>query len=630
MASSSDADQRRRAADILNDRFGQLVDKEAAWKDLHRLTEDQDGVVRWSAASALGIAFPNVPDKEVAWKDLHRLTGDQDGAVRWFAASSLEDAFPNLPDKEAAWKDLHRLAGAQDKEVRGRAASALGAAFPNLPDKEAAWKDLHRLAGAQDSEVRRWAALALGAAFPKVPDKEAAWKDLHRLAGDQDSEVRRWAASALGTAFPKVPDKEAAWNDLIKLIEDQEREVRCPSYHSLGRISIFRATEDDGGFKVHLEEAIEFFKKSSEEAKYFNPAAFCLPFYRSLHSLLFTEVPREDEVQRYLAEAKEAIEASESKEVLLEAVNNLSKALQEVRAYSVDDILLRRRDLKSYTKYCFQTAECLREARAKAPLATKIIDYTLVEKSIPVLDQKIKAIFRDVEATAGALCKSTKGTDLEALGRNIYESTRGLSKVDSWIEADRRFEEIFPLLEGHCSRLPKKAQAYLKPLVESMETASLEQRFDTLKSVLLASLVQGENDDRLVKELKELLDLHLQNIEFAILNLNTSSSNARKDLYSLKTQIDVLEKEIESQGLAKKELAEALDEKDQAMIERLEKMREKMLKAVRETTQLNASKRDVETILKELDDQDKLKKRDVLGIIADLSSLAGMALSILL
>ena len=59
-------------------------------------------------------------------------------------------------------------------------------------------------------------------------------------------------------------------------------------------------------------------------------------------------------------------------------------------------------------------------------------------------------------------------------------------------------------------------------------------------------------------------------------------------------------------------------------------MREKMLKTVRETTQLNASKRDVEAILKELEGQDKLKKRDVLGIIADLSSLAGIALSILL
>ena len=198
----------------------------------------------------------------------------------------------------------------------------------------------------------------------------------------------------------------------------------------------------------------------------------------------------------------EAIKASESKEVLLEAVNNLSKALQEVKTYSIDDIIHKKRDLRSYTKYCLQSAECLREARAKAPLASKIVDYTLVEKSIPIVDQKIKALFRDVETAAGRLCKSTKGTELEAFGKDAYETTRGLNKVESWINADRYLEDIVPLLKGHCNRLPKEAQDYLKILVDSQDTASLEQRFDTLKSVLLASLVQGENDDRLVKELK--------------------------------------------------------------------------------------------------------------------------------
>jgi HJR/Mrr/RecB family endonuclease len=128
----------------------------------------------------------------------------------------------------------------------------------------------------------------------------------------------------------------------------------------------------------------------------------------------------------------------------------------------------------------------------------------------------------------------------------------------------------------------------------------------------------------------EVLDLCLQNIESAVMNMNIRTANARRDIYSLKNQIDGLQKEIEPQGLGKRELAEALDEKDRALIYRLEKMREKMLQAVRETTQLNASKRDVETILKELDNQDRLKKRDVWGIIADISSLAGMVLNTLL
>jgi len=628
----AECDVRSIAADALRWVFSQVPDKDQAWADLHRLSQDEKSDVRLIATDALRSVFDRVPDKDQAWADLHRLSQDEKSNVRSSAASSLRSVFGQVPHRDKAWADLHRLSKDENCVVRSKAAGAIGSVFNQIPNKNQAWMDLHRLAQDDESNVRLSTSQALGSAFSQVPDKDQAWMDLHQLALDENNSVRSSAAEAFGSAFSQVPNKEQAWADLRRLAQDKERDVRCTSYHSMGRISIWKAAESDDKLRMHLEEAIEFFRKSSEESlyTYTNPAAFCLPFYQSLHSLLFTEVPKECEVQKYLAEAKMAIKASESREVLLEAVNNLSKALQEVRAYSVDDILLRRRDLKSYTKYCLQTAECLREARSKAPLASKVVDYTLVEKSIPVLDQKIKALFKDVEATAGDLCKSTRGTNLEAFGRDVYESTRGLNEVESWIAADRYLEEIVPLLKGHCNRLPIEAQACLRVLVDSQDSASLEQRFDTLKSVLLASLVQGENDDRLVKELKELLDLHLQNIEFAILNLNTSSGNARKDLYNLKNQIDRLQKEIESQGLAKKELAEALDEKDQAMIDRLEKMREKMLRAVRETTQLNASKRDVETILKELDNQDLLKKRDALGIIADLSSLAGMALALFL
>ena len=522
------------------------------------------------------------------------------------------------------------MAQDEDSNVRRSAADALGSAFSQVPNKDQAWEDLHRLAQDEDKNVRWSAAHAMGSAFNLISAKDQAWEDLHRLAQDEDKNVRWSAAHAMGSAFNLISAKDQAWEDLYRLTQDNYSYVRCTSNHSLGRISILRATESDYEFRTCLEEAIEFFRRSSDEAKLFNPSSFCLPFYRSLHSLLFTEIPKDEEVQRYLSKAKEAIKTSESREVLLEAVNNLSKALQEVRAYSIEDILLRKRDLRSYTKYCLQTAECLREAREKAPLASKIIDYTLIEKSIPIVDQKIKALFKDVEAAAGRLCRSTKGTDLEAFGRDAYESTRGLNKIESWIAADQYLERIVPLLRRHCSRLPKEAQEHLKTLVDSQDTASLEMRLYALESVLLASLVQGENDDLRVKELKGLLDLRLQGVEFAIFNMKDSSGNARKELYSLKNQIDGLQREIESQGLGKKELSESLEERDRAMIDRLNKMREDMIKAIQDTARLNASKRDLEAILKEIDNQDRLKKRDVLGIITDISSLAGMALTILL
>ena len=620
---------RLRAADALASVFDQVPNKSQAQKDLHKLAQDRDKLVRWRAADALVSIFGQVPNKSQAWVDLIRLAKDEDFIVRSRPANALGKVFDQVPDKSQAQEDLHRLAQDDDDNIRSGAAYALGSAFSEIPEKDQAEEDLHRLAQDEDGYVRSRAAGALGLAFSLVPDKSQAWMDLHRLAQDEGGYVRSRAAGALGLAFSLVPDKDQAWMDLHRLAQDEDSEVRCASYHSLGRISILRATESDGDFRTHLEEAIKFFRRSSEDAEYFNPASFCLPFYQSLHSLLFTEMQREDEVQRYLAEAKEAIASSESREVLLEAVNNLSKALHEVRSYSIDDITLRKRDLRSYTRYCLKTAECLREARDKTPMASKIIDYTLVEKSIPIIDQKIKAAFKDVEAAAGRLCKSTKGTDLEAFGKDAYESTRGLNKVDSWIAADQYLERIVPLLKRHCNRLPTEAQEHLKTLVDSQDIASLEQRLYTLESVLLASLVQGENDDRRVIELKELLDLRLQGIEFAIFNMKDSSGNARKELNSLKNQIDRLQREIKSQGLGNKELSESLEERDSAMIDRLNKMREDMIKAVQDTARLNASKRDLEAILKEIDNQDRLKKRDVLGIITDISSLVGMALTIL-
>jgi len=630
MAHDEDNYVRSRTSKALGAVFGQVPDKNRAYSDLHRLAQDNYSIVRSSAADALGAVFSQLPDKAHAWEDLHSLAQDEDNNVRSNAADALGAIFGQIQDKDQAWEDLHKLAQDGDRDVRRRTAWALGAVFSQLQDKDRAGEDLHKLTQDEDSYVRWRAADALGAVFSHIPDKDQAWQDLHRLTQDEDKGVREKAAYALGAVFSHIPDKDRAWQDLHKLALDEDSNIRCTSNHSLGKISILKATESEDEFRTYLEEAIESFRKSSDEAKYFNPAAFCLPFYRSLHSLLFTDAPKEEEVQRYLADAEDAIKASESRKALLEAVNNLSKALQEVRNLSINDIILRKRDLKSYTRYCFQTAECLREARTKAPMASKIVDYTLVERSIPIVDRKIKALFRDLETATRKLCKSTKGTDLEAFGRDAYESTKGLNKVDSWIAADQYLERIVPLLKRHCSRIPKEAQEHLKTLIDSQDIASLEQRLYTLESVLLASLVQGENDDLRVKELKGLLDLRLQGIEFAIINMKDSSGNARKELYSLKNQIDGLQIEIESQGLGNKELSESLEERDRAVIDRLIKMREDMIKAVRDTTRLNASKRDVETILKEINNQDRLKKRDVLGIITDIASLAGMALTILL
>src|SRR5690606_23351620 len=77
------------AAEVLGTAFDHIPDKSLAWKDLHRLTQDQDSKVRLGATIAIGTAFVHIPDESLAWKDLHRLTQDKDSSVRMHAYHSL-------------------------------------------------------------------------------------------------------------------------------------------------------------------------------------------------------------------------------------------------------------------------------------------------------------------------------------------------------------------------------------------------------------------------------------------------------------------------------------------------------------------------------------------------------------
>jgi HEAT repeat protein len=101
--------------------------------------------------------------------------------------------------------------------------------------------------------------------------------------------VRSETAFSLGFSFSHLPDKQQAWDDLYRLKNDEASRVRSYANHSLGKISIFKASqaEKEEDYKDELEKAITFFEKAAQESEYFNPSQFCLPFYRSFHTILF-------------------------------------------------------------------------------------------------------------------------------------------------------------------------------------------------------------------------------------------------------------------------------------------------------------------------------------------------------
>jgi HEAT repeat protein len=233
--------------------------------------------------------------------------------------------------------------------------------------------------------------------------------------------VRRGATDSLGTCYSHLPEeyKKQAWDDLHRLTQDKDQDVRVAANHSSGRVSIYRASQakSDESVRNELEIALSFFEKSSNEATYFNPAKFCLPFYRSFHAITFKKEEAEAEVKQYLAEAKSAVEGSKSKENLLEAVKNLGNALKEVQnARDLNDM---KCDLNAYRLYCERAADMLDETKDEWPGATQ-----LVRMSFPIIDKRIKQILAEIQQRANIACKQSKGTPTEELACKINQDVQ--------------------------------------------------------------------------------------------------------------------------------------------------------------------------------------------------------------
>jgi len=344
-----------------------------------------------------------VDQAEIRWKAVSGEVGERREAVK-----QLRHNFANLPDKEGAWNDLIQLA------MGDRSVLALGA-----------W-----VGSFEDQRVQLDAVDALGDVFQYIHDKKRIWEDLIRVTQsdhvDIDAGGVKWhAVCVLDAVFQQYPDKEHALKDLHRLAYDKDSYVRASANYSLGKAHIFKATETEGeeDFRKEINNALNFFEKSSNETDYFNPSSFCLPFYRSFYTITFEKARAEDEVRKYLAEAKSASEGSQSKEQLLEATENLANALLE--AHKVTDFNAMKSDLNTYRQYCDRAADLIGDAAEGAPGAARVL-----RRGLPMIDDRIKEIIREIQEKAEAVRRETQGTSLEELGLATAISAQELPAQD--------------------------------------------------------------------------------------------------------------------------------------------------------------------------------------------------------
>jgi hypothetical protein len=308
----------------------------------------------------------------------------------------------------------------------------------------------------------------------------------------------------LGSAFPHLPDKDLAWKDLIRLTLDENDFMRSSAYYSLGRASIFRATEakDVDLLKSELEAAVTYFEKSSQERSFLNQAKFCYPFYRAYFIITFQE-PKDDEVRGYLAEAKEAIDGSESKNELLKAVENLAGALQEAQRTRDMQLAGMKCDLKAYMRYCNQAAEYLNQVEKEAPGATK-----LIRKGLPAIDQQINKIIGSIQEKAQTICIQGKGTGtaLEAAGLELNHWAKELS-FENVLKSERSCSRMEYTLQNFCSRLPVDKRSNICEVVKEIgKEEELPNKLTKIELALSFILNEWPIDYDVRKKLDEIHD----------------------------------------------------------------------------------------------------------------------------
>jgi HEAT repeat protein len=631
---SSEIRERINAVNQILSNFAVLPDKKQAWDDLHRLINDEDRNVRRNAAYSLGDAFPHILDKNKAWDDLIQLTNDEDRDVRRIATCSLGAAFPHILDKNKAWGDLHRITNDEDGYRRRGIAYSLGVAFSHIPDKNKAWDDLHRLTNDENCYVRWRAAGALKVAFPHIQDKNKAWNDLYRLTKDEDGYVRQSAADSLGAAFPHVPDKNKAWDDIHRLTKDTEHDVRVCANYSLGRAYIFKATEAESEevFRKELETALAFFEESSKEAfwQHSNPAHFCRLFYRSFYMLTFKQ-PKEAEVEEYLAEAKYAAGGSESKEKLLEAVENLAHALREAQKVRKLDIGTMKCDLNTYRQYCEQAAELVEQTKEKAPGATKML-----ERGLPIIDRRIKELLGEIEEKAKKFCVDSHRTPFEKVSRSVYGYTKGLGDVGYPIAVEVRLNRLSPLLRSMCNVLPGESMRIICSQLNDIEEADLIHKLIIIESALSSINVQQNSmreqlaeRDRWIEYLKDVVLKRLDNINYSVLKLKLRSGEIVPMLREIQTELNrlkTIQTDLKNFGLSLAELGNLQQHNIHTVNEEITRLtgeiETKVIPQLPETS-------DAQRVIEELHDLKQSKGEVWFNRAAALSSLIGLVLTIL-
>jgi nucleoside phosphorylase/HEAT repeat protein len=451
--------------------FLSVCDEHKPWEDLIKLVDDKDIQVKRSSLSVITSNYSFAPEKQKIWEYLIELISNKDNQVKIIAVNALVNNFSLTPDKQKGWQDLIKITYSGDYQVRKVAAGALKSAISMVKDKEKAWEDLLELTAHKDIDVRNHVSFALISAFSLLPEKQKLSKDLYKCMGNRDRNVKATVISVLSFVYYQLSNQRQIWEELIELTNDEDIGVRRNAYYSLGKISIFKASqaENEIVYRKGFEQAIEFFEKTSNESTIFNPSKFCLPFYRSFYAIISDENQQaKNEVDKYLREARAAIKNSKNKKMLFEAVDNLAKALKEVQSLENKSLENKKDELSRHMRYCELAAELISETEQTSPYATEVI-----RKGLPILNRKLNSLLEEIKEKAKTACRESRDTDIEEIACAVSKEVQKW-EISSQEEMTSYVESFIFILESKIPRLPENEHIF-KVITESKDQKDIDK-----------------------------------------------------------------------------------------------------------------------------------------------------------
>lgn len=490
------------SASNINYIFPYVCDKHKAWEDLIELINDKDIQVKKVALSAVVSNFSSAPEKQLIWEYLAKFAFDKDSQVRIIASNGLVKNFSFAPDKQEAWESLIKFTNG-DSQVRKIAAGALKSAIPMVNNKEKAWGDLLRLTAHKDIDVRKNVADALVSAFHLVSDKQKVSHSLHDCLKSKDRNIRETVISILSFIYSQLPDQQQFWDELIELKSDEDIGVRRNAYYSLGKISIFKASqaENETIYRKEFEQAIGFFENASKESTIYNPSQFCLPFYRSFYTIISEEKQQvKEEVDKYLTEARSAIKKSKNKQILLEAVDNLAKALEEVQSLENRSLEDNKEELSHYMEYCERAADLMSETEQVSPYATEVL-----KRGLPILKRKLNFLLEEIKEKAKTACQVSQGTPTQEIACAVSREVQNW-EISSQEEMTWNVENLIFALESIIPRLPANQHIFDR-IQQIREQKDIPKQYGMISTLipLIPKLCMEQKIDSMEKKLEDII-----------------------------------------------------------------------------------------------------------------------------